>query len=75
MMNASKVLKFFKSERDSTVLSSHNDSISIVRFFTCQNSMEIGEPRHPESVQSYHDEINDHILAILFVVIIFRVAT
>jgi hypothetical protein len=37
--------------------------------------MEIGEPRHPESVQSYHDEIDDHILAILFVVIIFRVAT
>jgi uncharacterized membrane protein len=37
--------------------------------------MEIGEPRHPESVQSYHDEIDDHILAILFVVIFFRVAT
>jgi hypothetical protein len=37
--------------------------------------MEIGKPRHPESAQSYHDEIDDHILAILFVVIIFRVAT
>ncbi len=46
MMNTIQEQKFHKSERESTVLSSHNDSISIVKFFTCHNSMEIGEPRH-----------------------------
>jgi hypothetical protein len=31
-MNGTQVLRFFKSETDSTVLSSHNDSICTVNF-------------------------------------------